>query len=336
MEQFESSPHGPEDTVTRLLEDGSLAVPARIIPPPDTISEEARGLMTHARSIVSEFEDPSLELIADHFEQMHAAITAESSAIYPVAIRHEDIGGIRCVVVEPVRDTDSEIGRSVLVNLSGGGPFGGPSNQVEAIPIAHLANTTVIQPLHRRPPQFFFPDDVDDVVEVYRSLLEHHECRQIGVYGHSSGGCLTFQLVSMLIFHGLPVPGAVAAWGASGESGRITDSDRINHDLDNAARHIPFNRKKCTSVNGIDAKDPRFSPIYADLRQFPPALLAVGSREPALSGAALMHRALRRAGTPAELLVFEAMDHGFPYYPSLPETQELYEHTARFFTEQLE
>ncbi len=332
MERFKSVAQQTENVLTKILDDGALAVPARIIPLPDTISEEARVLMSQNRSFIFE---GGLEKIVAEAAEAHTSLSAESAAIYPVAISHQEIGGVPCVIVDPAEEMSADDRRRVLINLTAGGPFAGPASQMEAIPIASLMKARVVRPLFRKPPEHFFPADLEDVVAVYRELLKDYEGRHIGVYGACAGGGLAFQLVSQLIFLDLPVPGAVAAWGSGGENTRVADSTRTNHDLDFITRSKPFTPGNRSSVYGIDVKDPIFSPIYSNLRLFPPALLTAGTRDVALSAASLMHRALLRAGASAELLVFEAMEHGFPYFPSLPEARELYELTARFLTKHL-
>lgn len=62
-------------------------------------------------------------------------------------------------------------------------------------------------------------------------------------------------------------------------------------------------------ANGHDLKDPLLSPVYGDLRGFPPALLVTGSRDLFLSNTARVHRKLREAGVPADLLVIEGLSH---------------------------
>ena len=56
--------------------------------------------------------------------------------------------------------------------------------------------------------------------------------------------------------------------------------------------------------------DPLLSPLFGDLRGFPPTLLQSGTRDLFLSNTVRMHRALRGADVAAELHVFEAMPHG--------------------------
>jgi len=63
-------------------------------------------------------------------------------------------------------------------------------------------------------------------------------------------------------------------------------------------------------AGGHDLRDPHLSPLFGDFTKgFPPTLLQSGTRDLFLSNTVLMHRALRRAGIPAELHVFDAATH---------------------------
>ena len=75
--------------------------------------------------------------------------------------------------------------------------------------------------------------------------------------------------------------------------------------------------------------------INGDLSKFPPTLLMSGTRDALLSGAANLHRALRRAGVDADLHVFEAMPHAHWYNIQLPEAQEALQEQAAFFLKHL-
>ena len=76
-------------------------------------------------------------------------------------------------------------------------------------------------------------------------------------------------------------------------------------------------------------------PLHADLHGFPPTLLVSSTRDAVLSATALLHRALRRANVPAELVVFEALPHGFWFHLGLPETLEALDVMAAFFAHHL-
>jgi acetyl esterase/lipase len=87
-------------------------------------------------------------------------------------------------------------------------------------------------------------------------------------------------------------------------------------------------------VNGRDLKDPLLSPIYGDVRGFPPTILTTGTRDLLLSSTVRMHRKLRLAE--AELQVFEGMSHvEYMRDPAAPENKEAFEEIAGFFDRHL-
>ena len=89
-------------------------------------------------------------------------------------------------------------------------------------------------------------------------------------------------------------------------------------------------------VNRISrCKDPVLSPIYADLKGFPPTLCMTGTRDHCLSGTVDFHRALLRADVDARLMVFGAMKHAHWYAFDLPESKEAREAQARFLDKHL-
>jgi len=89
--------------------------------------------------------------------------------------------------------------------------------------------------------------------------------------------------------------------------------------------HDPF------YVGSTDAKDPVLSPIFADLHGMPPTLFVTSGRDLLLSGTTTLHRAFLRAGSDAQLVVFEALPHAFWNDVDLPESHEADEIMAHFF-----
>jgi hypothetical protein len=88
-------------------------------------------------------------------------------------------------------------------------------------------------------------------------------------------------------------------------------------------------------AGGHDLKDPMLSPVYGDMRRFPPSILTTGTRDLLLSNTVRVHRKLRQAGVVAELHVYEAQAHG-NYLRGTPESKEVFEEMARFFDQHLQ
>jgi acetyl esterase/lipase len=87
-------------------------------------------------------------------------------------------------------------------------------------------------------------------------------------------------------------------------------------------------------ANGHDLTDPLLSPIFGDMRGFPPAILTIGTRDLFLSSTVLVHRKLRQAGVEAVLQVFEGQSHG-QYYRDrdAPEPRRLSRRLDCFLTD---
>jgi len=88
-------------------------------------------------------------------------------------------------------------------------------------------------------------------------------------------------------------------------------------------------------VGNTNRKNPVLSPIFSDLRNWPPSLLMTSTRDLLLSDTVMFHLALLREGNDAQLVVFEALPHAFWYNFQLPETKQALEIMARFFDDKL-
>ena len=64
----------------------------------------------------------------------------------------------------------------------------------------------------------------------------------------------------------------------------------------------------------LDRKDPRVSPLYSDLRGFPPALVQVGSDETLLSDATRFAEAAGAAEVAVTLEIWPRMIHAWPLW----------------------
>jgi acetyl esterase len=71
-------------------------------------------------------------------------------------------------------------------------------------------------------------------------------------------------------------------------------------------------------VPGVDLearRDPDISPLYADLRDMPPALFSVGTLDPLLDDTLFMEARWRATGAPTELRIWPEAIHAFTAFP---------------------
>jgi len=318
-----------------IREDGAVDLGHRVVPVPGTISPEAQQQLVAAAARPAPAGTPLWER-RDQIDAMMRALDGYALSRYDVEVEDLDIKGVACHVVRSATATAPD---KVLVNLHAGGFVIGSGTLVEAIPIAARTGATVIAVDYRLAPEHRYPAAVDDVIAVYRWVLEDHSPRDVGIFGTSAGGFLTGQTLTHLRRDGLPLPACAGIFSAGGNFSDLGDTaaifdmggftgDRI-HPFDHPHSDIAL------YLAGVDPTDPLVSPALGELSGFPPTILVSGTRDATLSGTALMHRALRRDGVDAELYVFEAMAHGFWYNLDLPETAEALDIMATFFTNHL-
>jgi acetyl esterase/lipase len=241
-------------------------------------------------------------------------------------------GPPRGTVVEPVVAADITGERltppggsadRVLYYLHGGWHYMGSTGTHRGF-VGRLARSVGVRALvvnYRLAPEHPFPAGVDDAVAVYRWLLANGVSAQsIVVAGDSAGGGLCLATLLRLRDEGVALPaGAVlispwtdlAMQGASMRTHAASDPMFVPAQVEKAA---------ALYVGSADAKDPKVSPVYADLRGLPPLLVQVGGDE------ILLDDSTRLAAGASEgnvtLKVWEGLFHDFQMLKFLPEAKQ--------------
>jgi len=306
----------------------------RVVPMPATISTEAQSWLESL-----EHTTPGPETLAERrarTDVWRAQDSAEARKLYPVNVEEATTAGVRTDIITPLT-TPPENKERVLINLHGGGFNSDSGSLIEGVPIANLARMKVVSVYYRLAPENSFPAAVDDVVAVYKELLKTYPPHNIGIFGTSAGGILTAEVTVKLKQLGLPLPGALGLFTMLGDFSRVGDSRQLFTLNGFPGQMQPIDEKHLDDqyVGKTDRKDPVLSPLYADLRGFPPSLLVTSTRDILLSDTTIFHRALLRAGNDSELVVFEALPHAFWYHFQLPETKEALAAMAKFFDEKM-
>ena len=304
-----------------------LRVAERIIPPPMSLSRQARETLSVFSAAGAVAAYPALEDVAS----WKALVKASNEGIGPMVFTaaHDaacqaepiDLGGVASYRAAPRHSADGT--SAVLFDLHGGGLIlgGGDLARRFALKTAAEYDVEVFAPDYRMPPDFPYPTPLDDCVAAYLALIERRSPERIIVQGASAGGNLAAALMLRLRELGAPFPAGLILQSPEIDLTESGDSFRTNLGVDTMLRDtlMPMN---LLYANGHDLRDPMLSPLFADLSKgFPPTVISTGTRDLFLSNAVRFHKAIRRAGGSSELIVMEAMPHGG--FLGAPEDAEL-------------
>jgi monoterpene epsilon-lactone hydrolase len=203
----------------------------------------------------------------------------------------------------------------VLLFFHGGGYCSGSirSHRRMVTEAGRAAGARTLAIGYRLAPEHPFPAALDDALTAWRCLRRHKiAAAHIAIGGDSAGGGLTVVLANRLRDAGEELPGClwlVSPWTdltMSGASLATKDAvDPIIHKGylgELADAYVPA---------GVDRKDPRVSPLNAELRLLPPMLIQVGSAETLLDDATRFAAAAGAADVPVSLEIWPHMIHAW-------------------------
>ena len=319
-----------------------LDVPAKSVPVPATVSPQMQkiiGLPLRTNWNVLPATGEEWKVVAD----AGAAGTIKNipgiSERLKVKVEKATMDGVKVFIVTPDVIAPNNRNR-VLVHMHGGCYVLNPGEAAlpEAMFMAGFGHVKVISVDYRMPPEAYFPAALDDGLTVYKAVSKTTSPKNIAIFGSSAGGALTLEMILKAKMDGLPLPGAIAPGTPMSDVTKVGDTFVTNAMLDNVLVSPDGFCDAGTKVyaKGHDLKDPLLSPVYGDVKGFPPTILTSGTRDLLLSNTVRMHRKLRQAGVEAVLQVFEGQSHA-QYYrdDTAPESKEAFEEIAGFFDKHL-
>ena len=206
----------------------------------------------------------------------------------------------------------------VLMFFHGGGYCSGSivSHRRLVTEAGRAAGVRTLAVGYRLAPEHPFPASVEDALSTWRFLrMQGIAAEHIVVGGDSAGGGLTLALIQHLRDAGEELPACawlVSPWTDLTMSGStLTSKDGVDPIIHKgylgelADAYLPPT---------MDRKDPRVSPIYADLHGLPPMLIQVGSAETLLDDAVRLAAVAGAADVPVRLEVWPHMIHAWPLW----------------------
>ena len=243
----------------------------------------------------------------------HSAITGGKQPIG--AVRSLPVGNLTAASTSP---PGAETPGPTLLFLHGGGWIYGDLDSHDAACrfLAERSGVRVLAVDYRLAPEEPFPAAYDDAVAAYRWLVENAESvgadrDRLAVGGDSAGGYLAATTAIEAAREGLPLAFQLLVYpgtdhtATGGSRAMFSEGFYLTSDfMDLAtASYVP---------PGFDPRDPRLSPLYADLPAgLAPAYVATAGFDPLRDEGEAYARRLADAGVTVELQRFPDQIHGF-------------------------
>ena len=258
----------------------------------------------------------------------------EIGSVWPVAddivLTSVDLGG---VPGEWSLAPDSDASR-VLMFFHGGGYCSGSltSHRRMVTEAGRAAKIRTLAVGYRLAPEHPFPAALDDAMTAWRYLRKQaYLPSQIAIGGDSAGGNLTAVLINELRKQR---EHPSCAWLASPWTDLTMSGNSLaTRDAVDPIIHKGYLGELADAFvpAGMARNDPRISPLFADLRGFPPVLVQVGSHETLLDDATRFAAALGAADVDVTLEVWPEMIHAWPLWNAhLEPGRRALEHVGAF------
>jgi len=184
--------------------------------------------------------------------------------------------------------------------------------------LCRSANVNVVVPIYKLAPNHTWEEAYNFLTSLYMS--EQKKTRGIVMMGDSAGGGLAAAFVHYLSEKKIRLPEKVCLFSPWVDASMSSDySDYEKKDPMLGVEGLA-EMGRVWSCN-LDAKDPKISPLYASIHNFPETLLFTGTRELFYPDIVSFHNKLLQAGTKSKLVTGDGMNHVYPLYP-IPEARK--------------
>ena len=228
---------------------------------------------------------------------------------------------------------ESAADEKVILYLHGGGYVSGTLGMYHQLcsTLSKISGARVLMPEYRLAPNYPFPAALEDALSVYDWLLrEGISAENIFIAGDSAGGGLTLATTLALRDEGRPLPAGIiclSPWTDLTFSGPSHET--------NAEKSVilhPDNLHLWTEayIAFADPRTPHISPAFADMANFPPMLIQVGSDEVLLDDARMVAERAKSAGVDMTLTIYKKMWHVWQTVAILPEAKRAFDEIGAF------
>jgi acetyl esterase/lipase len=179
-------------------------------------------------------------------------------------------------------------------------------------------------------PEYPYPKALEDAYKAWEYVISlGYEPRRITIAGDSAGGNLALCLTLLLKEKKMPLSKCLVLFSPWTDMTSSGDSYRANEVLDPILDNEYIKRAVSSYLGEANATDPFVSPIFADLRGFPPVYIQVGTNEILYDDSYSLYTKLLRDNVYAKLDTFQGMWHVFQMSP-IKVAREAFEKVTEF------
>ena len=227
----------------------------------------------------------------------------------------------------------------VVLQLHGGGYVLGMSDphRLLAVRQATLLGAGEAYYLdYRLAPAYVYPAALEDAVALYEELLARGiRAEDIVLVGDSAGGNLAVELALYLRDHSRPLPAVIALaspWATFEHAAGTSRTENAAKDQvlgEGTPLYVAV--QEAAYAGTLDRRDPRLSPIYADLSGLPPMLIQTGGNELFVTEDQQLATKAAEDGVPVTLTIYPGMPHDFALlFPELRDSVRSLQEIADF------
>lgn len=273
--------------------------------------KQNQGLMNLIRKVHGLVEKPDIDRHRQSQDRIGALLGTEKGAEY----LPEEVDGMSCEWVRMKRPRRKD---HVILYCHGGGYSTGSAVYARTLTtrLAESACMDVFCFNYRLAPEHPWPAALEDAKKAWDHLMYlGYGAGDVIVAGDSAGGNLALCLTLSLKEEGRMLPAGLvllSPWTDLTASGKSYSSREA---VDPVLNREYLDRMVRNYAGGQDLKDPFISPLFGDLKGFPPTRIQVGDNEMLLSDSTLLYKKLIRANVSAEIDIYKGMWHVFQMSP---------------------
>jgi len=286
--------------------------------------ESARVRAGLSRITVDQTHEALTEMRA-FWEEVALSETLDSR----ILLDERTLGGVRSLWVT---HGDADATRTIVYFHGGGYTMGSMhTHRAFAATLSLALGMSVVIPDYRLAPEDPWPAAVEDGHSVWRTLLANGSMPERTIFaGDSAGGGILMSLLLALRDGAEAMPAAALLISPAADLSGTGESLRTKAEVDPVLWAHEIRRVADQYAPGMDAADPRISPVFATLTGLPPLMIQVGTDEVLLSDAQRLAERAREASVEVALHEWAGMWHCFMLMTQLPESRQAIVQVADF------